>query len=148
MTNKNKGGRPTIYSEELADLICERVATHDVGLNRICSMYGDLPHVRTIMLWRFNNSGFAEKYRQAKMAQAELLAESLNELCENIQSYVDSDGVERVDAGMIARQRLKVDTIKWQATKLVPKVYGMPSKEATTTGLSVVERLMADGLLG
>ena len=62
MTDKNKGGRPATYSEELADLICERIATHDIGLKRICAMYDDMPPVRTIMLWRFNNSDFADKF--------------------------------------------------------------------------------------
>lgn len=143
MTDNNKAGRPTIYNEELADLICERIATNDIGLNRLCSMYDDMPVEKTIRIWRFKNADFADKYRQAKMAQAELLAETLNELCDSIQSYMDSEGVERVDAGMIARQRLKVDTIKWQASKLVPKIYGTNIKDSELGyGQFYVEKLI------
>ena len=38
--------------------------------------------------------------------------------------YVDDEGKVRVDHDVIQRSRLLVDTIKWQATKLAPKVFG------------------------
>lgn len=121
--SKCRLGRPSLFTQELTDLICQRVATHPIGLTKLCSMYNDMPNPDTVNAWRYKYPEFAEKFRQAKMFQAELLAETLNELCD-IPSYVDDYSVERVDSGIVARQRLKVDTIKWQASKLLPKVYG------------------------
>ena len=40
---KNKAGRPSDYTQELADLICDRIATHSVGLQRLCDLYDDMP---------------------------------------------------------------------------------------------------------
>ena len=39
-------------------------------------------------------------------------------------SYINDKGQEVCDSEYIARSRLRVDTRKWLASKLVPKVYG------------------------
>ena len=142
----NKACRPSIYDNDLADLICERVATNPIGLAKICSKYDDMPSEVTIYQWRYKYPDFAEKFRQAKMFQAEVLAESINELCD-INSYVDEYGVERVDSGIVARQRLKIDSIKWQASKLVPKLYGLQTKEEKPADMSVLEKLFSGELV-
>ena len=142
----NRVGRPSIYNSELADLICERVASNPIGLEKLCSMHDDMPSEVMIYLWRYKYPEFAEKYRQAKMFQAEVLAESINELCD-IQSYVDEYGVERVDSGIVARQRLKIDSIKWQASKLAPKLYGLHTKEENPTDTSVLEKILNGELI-
>jgi hypothetical protein len=137
----NKACRPSIYDDELADLICERVATNSIGLAKLCAKYDDMPSEVTIYQWRYKYPEFAEKFRQAKMFQAEVLAESINELCD-IESYMDEYGVERVDSGIVARQRLKIDSIKWQASKLAPKLYGLQTKEEKSADTSVLEKLI------
>ncbi len=116
-------GRPSKYSEELANLICQRVATHTVGLPALCEMFDDMPAAVTVNAWRFEKNDFSIRYAQAKMFQAELMAEEINDLCE-VETFEDENGIKRVDNGRVALQRLKVDTRKWQAAKLAPKIYG------------------------
>jgi len=118
------GGRPTIYTNELANRICELVATHTDGLPKLCAAYDWMPGEETIRIWRFRNLEFAGKYAQAKRFQAELMAEQVKEIASEKSYYIDEDGNQRIDAGFIASQRLQADTVKWLASKLAPKIYG------------------------
>ena len=121
---KNKGGRPSKYTKALANLICERVATHDIGLQRLCDMYDDMPAKITINQWRYKYPEFSTQYTLAKMIQVELLAESIDDMAHEIGTYVDGEGNTRIDAGFVAWQRLKIDTRKFTSSKLLPKIYG------------------------
>ena len=109
---KNPVGRPTEYTREKGALICERIATHDCGLPKLCKMYPDMPSEPTIQRWRYQNVEFRMKYAQAKMLQADLLAEQCLDIAE------DSTPEN------VAVDRLRCDTRKWLASKLLPKQYG------------------------
>lgn len=119
-------GRPTVYSEELAERICTLVATHPIGLPKLCKIYSDLPTAETIRVWRWEKENFSANYAEAKRFQAELMAESLEEVIDETADYVyqDENGVKRVDSGLVAKARLVIDTRKWTASKLAPKIYG------------------------
>lgn len=120
------GGRPTKYTPELVDRICQIVATHPVGLPKICKMFPDLPHPDTIRCWRWEKTEFSARYAEAKRFQAEIMAESLEDITDDLLdfSYEDEDGVRRIDSGMVARARIIADSRKWTASKLAPKIYG------------------------
>lgn len=117
-------GRPTIYSEELADRICELVATNTDGLPKLCAKHDWMPHEDTIKTWRFRKPDFSAKYAEAKKFQAELMAEQVKEIAAEKAYYIDAEGNQRVDSGFVASQRLQADTVKWLASKLAPKIYG------------------------
>ncbi len=129
---KHPGGRPTKYNQQMADLICERVSTHDCGLKKLCAMYDDMPEEPTIYLWRLKHEEFSRQYAQAKIKQAELLAESIDDIAAEKYVYYDEDGNERQDPGGTAEKRLRIDTRKWLASKLIPKVYGDRITQDTT----------------
>lgn len=116
-------GRHSEYTPEMGDRICELVSTNMIGTNKLCKMYDWMPDETTIYKWRWAHTDFAQKYALAKSRQAQLTAERLHELCE-VETYQDEKGVVRVDPGLVALQRLKVDTVKWEASKLAPKIYG------------------------
>ena len=120
------GGRPTIYTPELADLICLRVATHQIGTKRLCKLYDDMPDDTCIYEWRYKHPEFARKYAEAKMRQAELMAEEIIDIADDGRNdtYTDEDGNERTSQDVINRSRLRVDTRKWLMSKLAPKKYG------------------------
>lgn len=123
---KEPFGRPSIYSEELADKICQIVATNPDGLPKLCKRFDEMPAADTIRQWRWTKPHFSLKYAEAKRFQAELMAESTEEIIDELSQYefCDKDGAMRLDSGMVARARLLVDSRKWHASKLAPKIYG------------------------
>jgi hypothetical protein len=127
-------GRPTIYNEELADLICLRIATHQMGTRKLCQKYDDMPDDTCIYEWRHKYVEFAHKYAQAKMQQAEIMAEEILDIADDDSQDVrhDKDGNEICNSEFVARSRLRVDTRKWLASKLAPKIYGDKQQIVTT----------------
>ena len=123
---KNKVGRPTDFTPEISSLICERVATHAFGLKRLCKIYDDMPDESTVYLWRIKNKEFSQQYAQAKMRQADLLAEECIDIADDDSQdiKVNDEGYETFNGEFVARSRLRIDTRKWMASKLLPKQYG------------------------
>ncbi len=142
--DKVKTGRPTKYCEEIAALICERVATHTCGLERLCSMYDDLPVKSTVNLWRFNDPEFSARYARAKMFQADLLAEECLEIADDSahDTISNKDGYDACDNEWVNRCRLRIDTRKWLAAKLLPKQYGVHADDKKSVSESLVEKLI------
>lgn len=114
----------------MADLICMRVATSTFGLARLCSLHSDLPDKDTINVWRYEHPEFSVQYAQAKLKQADLLAEEINDIADDgSNDWMESFGEEgdtayRLNGEHVQRSRLRVDTRKWLASKLLPKQYG------------------------
>ena len=104
---KKKQGRPTKFTQELADLICERMANGET-LRSICREI-NLP-ASTVIEWTMNNKVFSEQYTQARQKQADSYADMI--LDEAFNSHDAQIG------------RLRVDALKWVASKLAPKRYG------------------------
>ncbi len=146
--DKNKGGRPTLYSKELADLICQRVATCTLGLQRMCDLYEDLPSKFTINLWRYKYPEFSTQYVQAKLKQADLMAEEILEIADDgtndwMQTWGDDGDVGwKVNGEHVQRSRLRIDTRKWLASKLLPKQYGQHAEEKEPEDKSVIAMLI------
>lgn len=141
---KAKAGRPTDYNETIATLVCDRVATHPHGLNKLCAMWDDMPVPSTIYLWRLKHPAFSEMYAQAKMMQADILAEQCLEIADDDSNdiRVTPEGYETCNTEFVARSRLRIDTRKWLAMKLLPKQYGNGPDENKTPAQSLVEKLI------
>ena len=141
---KAKAGRPTDYNETIAALICERVATSTIGLNKLCSLHDDLPVKSTVNLWRYKYPEFSTQYAQAKLMQADLLAEECLEIADDDSNdeIVSADGFAVCNTEFIARSRLRIDTRKWLAAKLLPKQYGPVVEEKKTMSESIIEKLL------
>lgn len=141
-------GRPTLYTPELADLICMRIATHQESTHKLCQRFDDLPETTRIYEWRHKHPDFAHKYAQAKMQQAEIMAEQILDIADDSRGDIKYDevGNEVINSEFVARSRLRVDTRKWLASKLAPKIYGDRRTEDTTPGeaLSKIRDLVAD----
>lgn len=143
---KAKVGRPTDYNKDIAKLICDRVATHSLGLENLCAMYDDMPVPSTIYLWRLTHSEFSELYAKAKMNQADILADQCLSIADDDSNDTKIDpttGYEVCNTEYIARSRLRIDTRKWLAAKLLPKQYGPAiAEDKKTVSESIVEKLI------
>ncbi len=114
-----KMGRPTKLTEELADRLCEEIAIGR-SVNEI-SKEDWSPDQTTFYRWVYRNEDFRQKYTRARTLAQELAADTIWELANNAT-------VETVNV-----DRLKVDTAKWIASKLLPKRYGEKSQIDHTT---------------
>jgi len=112
--SKHTSGRPTNYTEALANKICHKVSTCTDGMRRMCDSNPDFPCCQTLMEWRFNYPEFAARYAQAKLIQADLFAEQIIDICDE----------PKITSEEIQHARLRVDTRKWLTSKLIPKIYG------------------------
>lgn len=149
----DKGGRPTIYSEELAQVICESLMV-GMSLRKICQL-DDMPAISTVMQWLASGKdGFMEQYAHARQVQAEYLLDEMIDIADDSsKDYVVVDGQERLDQEHIQRARLRIDTRKWNIEKLAPKKYGAkqqlehtggnggPIETASLTPEQVIERM-------
>jgi hypothetical protein len=107
-------GRPTKLTDELADRLCEEIAIGR-SVNKICKESWS-PDQTTFYRWVYRNEEFRQKYTRARTLAQELAADTIWDLAE-------SATVETVNV-----DRLKVDTAKWIASKLLPKKYGDKSQ--------------------
>jgi hypothetical protein len=105
---KNKGGRPTIYTQALADEICERLA-HGETLRKMV-LDEHMPASSAVYRWLDSNQSFKEQYAQARVKQADYYAEMIVD---------EAFGSHDAQIG-----RLRMDALKWAASKIAPKKYG------------------------
>lgn len=134
----NKGGRPTDYTEELADHICALLSEGN-SLRKICRM-DEMPCLQTIYTWFRKHDGFVEQYARAKDNSADADADRLDEIAEKVL-----EGEYEPQAARVA-----ADIIKWAASKKKPKKYGnvvgvdLKTDEFTKDKLDAVEALLLE----
>ena len=116
------------FSEPLADTICERIARGE-SLNSILREPG-MPSYQAVCLWLRKNEQFAAAYRQARIDQADTLADQILEI---------ADQAKAEDAQVA---RLRVDARKWVAAKLKPQVYGDKLLHTGSDGYGPIEYKM------
>lgn len=127
---KGPGGRPSIYTPELAQRICELVATHSFGLKKLGEVYEDIPSTETINQWRSEKPEFSAMYAEAKRRQADLMAEEIIQIADDgqndwMETADDQGGTGwKVNGEHVQRSRLRMDARKWLAAKLSPRIYG------------------------
>lgn len=122
---KNKGGRPSKFTQELCDEICARISQGE-SLNKICKEE-DKPDLKTIFSWMRVHEQFLHNYTRAREEQAETLADEIIQIADDARrdTYFDNElGREVTDHEVIARSRLRVEARKWIAAKLKPKKFG------------------------
>ena len=118
-------GRPCEYTQEVGDLICERLSDGE-SLRTICAEDG-MPHRATVFRWIAVNDIFRDQYARAREEQAEAMADEIVSIAdEGEHKVLEGDGGTIVvyDSTAVARNRLRIDARKWVASKLKPKKYG------------------------
>lgn len=113
-------GRPSSYTPEIAEEICERLAKGE-SLRTICE--GDkhtdgewMPGETTVRRWLSGREEWNEDFRRQYAHAREAQADAKFDEAWTIAQAATPDNVQVA--------RLQVDTIKWQTGKLAPKKYG------------------------
>lgn len=113
-------GRPSIYSIELADLICERLACGQ-SLRSICEDE-KMPDRVTVIRWIAKDDNFATKYARAREIQAHVWVDEMYETAKSDPERNPITGA--IDSASVTHIRNQVATMQWLAAKLNPKRYG------------------------
>lgn len=109
---KRKTGRPSKYSDELAEKICEKIA-NGRSLRSICAEDG-VPPMKTIYRWLEANEEFRHQYARARDKQADYFAEEIIEIADSAEA----------ESAAVSKAKLQIDARKWAASKIAPKKYG------------------------
>ena len=117
-----KLGRPTKYTVELGNEICDEIASSDVGLVHLVNANSHWPARSKILLWLRLYPDFRDNYYKAKEDQCEAIVEYMHETMNEEHKSVDEDSGEvTIDVPLL---KLKIDYLKWQAGKLKCKKFG------------------------
>lgn len=130
-----KQKRPVQYSISLRDEICRAIATNTCGIGALCIRNPHWPERQTINEWRYDHPDFHDMYYEARRHQIDLLAEEMIDIADEtsndtiMRKTKDGQDSPYVNAEWINRSRLRVDSRKWMAMKLLPKIYGEKSEQ-------------------
>ena len=116
-----------MYSQEIADEICRRLANGET-LRQICKTEG-MPSHPTVCLWALGLHGapveFGNQYARARSSGLDVIAEQIIDIADDpTGDYVETEDGQRVDQEHIQRSRLRVDARKWLLSKMRPDKYG------------------------
>ena len=100
---------------EVAEIQERLVAEIQTGrsLRQVCGDDG-MPHFATVMRWIAADANFASRYARARTAQADALFDRM----EAVEEAVSAGEMDSHAA------RVVLDSMRWRASKLAPKVYG------------------------
>ena len=117
-------GRPPFnWTDEIEAEIFDRIAKGEAVRN-ICKDEW-LPAWTTVNKRLADDSEFAARYARAREDQADKIFEECLAIADSQEGdVIKVDGKDMVNHDAIARAKLRIDTRKWMAGKLRPKVYG------------------------
>ena len=125
---KAKVGRPTTFSQHVADVICIRIAEGE-SLREIVKDEG-MPDRSTVYDWLLRHSAFADQYARAREEQADTLADEIIAIADEqpeVIAVTNKQGElieHKLDGAFLQWQKNRIDARKWTAMKLKPKKYG------------------------
>lgn len=132
MKEPKKNGRPTMKSPQLLEEFCRRVASGRSVAN-VCAE-DDMPADKTIWQWLSQDKSFADDYARAVQARAVHHADGILDLEQKLLSGEIPPDVARV----------AIDTRKWVASRLLPKIYG--DKQTVDVSVTHTHQLHLDAL--
>jgi hypothetical protein len=123
-------GRPSDYTQAIADEICERLIDGESLRSILHSEH--LPSKKTIYSWLMHNPEFLNQYTQAREIQADTFVDEMTDIADDgtndyMEKVLQSGEITHVaDHEHINRSRLRIDTRKWVAERMRPKKYFKP----------------------
>ena len=130
---KNKGGRPTKYTPEIARIICEKLSD-GIPLRQICRENEGFPAWRTVYDWMWRDEELSTAIARARDIGYDALAEECLYISDNIhigQRKVFSSGAKEgedsltvTEEDMLGHRKLQIETRLKLLAKFNPKKYG------------------------
>jgi len=146
---KNNVGSPTIYTEQLADEICERLSEGQ-SLRRVC-LSDLMPDKSTVFRWLRTKQEFCDQYTRAKRESADALVDEMLDIADDshndwMEKFTEEEGKsDQLNPENIQRARLRIETRKWISARMQPKKYG-ERIEQTITALAALTDLSLEEL--
>lgn len=103
-------GRPSLYSEDLTETICRRIAGGE-SLRAICRG-PEMPDRETVRHWLDSFPAFSAKWARAREFQADVMDDLILETAEACTPETAT------------ADRVKIGAYQWRASKLAPRAYG------------------------
>ncbi len=130
-----KRGRPSDFTQEIADTICERIAAGK-SLRKVCAEDEALPAIRTVLRWlgQQEHEEFRHHYARAQEARADVYFEQTMEISDDVKE----------DPQAVAKARLRVDTRKWVCARMNPKKYSDKLNIDASVNVTTHERALED----
>lgn len=130
MTEPNPVGRPTDYTPELANKICDQIS-QGLSLRTICESE-DMPSGVSIFAWLKLYPDFLKQYELATDERTESQQEILIDLGDRAIEHAEEADPKAANA-VVSAYKLKADNLKWSMSKMKPKKYG-DKIDMTTNG--------------
>jgi hypothetical protein len=153
-----KIGRPSKYSEEIAQKICEELS-EGIPLREICRQEG-MPAWRTVYDWMWRNEALSTAIAHARDIGYDKMAEECLHIADNIQigtkKVFSSGGEEGEDTmtvteeDMLGHRKLQIETRLKLLAKFNPKKYGdyrEPDKAVDPLVIDVSAKNMMDAAI-
>lgn len=128
---KKKVGRPSVYTDKIAAIICERLSDGE-SLRSICCD-ASMPNKKTVFRWLMSDvhADFATKYARAREIQADSLVDDMTDIADDgSNDWMEKRNADGENIGWqengeaLRRSALRISTRQWIAEKLRPKKYG------------------------
>ena len=130
---KNKGGRPTKYTPEIARVICEQLSD-GIPLRQICRENAGFPAWRTVYDWMWRDAELSTAIARARDIGYDALAEECLFIADNLHigtKKVFSSGAKEGEDSMtvteedlLGHRKLQIETRLKLLAKFNPKKYG------------------------
>lgn len=128
-TEPKNTGRPELFTQDLADLVCARLAEGESM--RSIARDDEMPGLTTLFKWLRTNDEFAKQYARAKEESADALFEEILDIADDARNdWMEKHGKDGEVQGYllngehVQRSKLRADVRKWAVSKLKPKKYG------------------------
>jgi hypothetical protein len=143
-------GRPTIYTEALAEQICNELCTGRT-LRDVCRDDG-MPAESTVRLWaQSDRDGFGARYRSARELGYHTMADEILEIADDTRNDLvarrraNGEGEPMLDHEHVSRAKLRIEVRRWLLSKALPKIYGdrLDLKASHEAGDTLLELMKA-----
>ena len=111
-------GRPTSYTQELADVIVERLT--EEPMVKICAEEG-MPDRKTVNRWMLANAEFASRCARAREIRAQDYVEETVAIAD---TPPERGPTGSIDNGDVQDKKVRISARQWYAEKIDPKRFG------------------------